>query len=119
MKTTDQTSARITAKSPAPRWYRVRPALRWTLALSVAVWLGVIGEGVARLVGSGEFLDTVARVASQHGSAVLDVLAVVSVGAVFVERARTTGGLRKTRRRLMRSMGVTQRLIHSSRTARA
>ena len=115
MKTTDQTSARITTKSPAPRWYRVRPALGWTLALSVAAWLGVIGEGVAHLLGNQEFLDTVARVASQNASAVLNVLAVGSVAAVFVERARTTGGLSKMRRRLVRSM----RVAHGSRTARA
>ena len=119
MKTTDQTPDRITTKSPAPRWYRVRPALRWPLALSVAAWLGVISDGVVHLVGNQEFIETVARIAAQNTSAVLNVLAVTSVAAVFVERARTTGGLRKMRRRLVRSVRVTQRLIHSSRTARA
>ena len=119
MKTTDQTSARITTKPLDTRWYRVRPALRWTLALSVTAWLGLISEGVMRLVGNQDFLETVARVAAQNASVVLDVLAVASVAAVCVERARTTGGLRKLRRRLVRSMRVTQRLMPGSRTARA
>ena len=122
MKTTDQTSDRITVPSPAPRWFRVRPALRWTLALSVAAWLGLVSESVVRFVASQEFLEATARVATQNASVVLDVLALASVAAVFVERARTTGGLRKVRRRLARSvrtLRLTQRLVPGSRTARA
>ena len=119
MKTTDQTSDRITATQPLDtRWYRVRPALRWTLAASIAAWLGVASEGVVRFVESQDFLETAPQLVAQNASPVLNVLALVSVAAVFVERARTTGGLRKVRRRLVRSMRVTQRLIHSSRTAR-
>ncbi len=122
MKTTDQTSDRITVPSPTPRWFRVRPALRWTLALSVAAWLGLVSESVVRFVASQEFLEATARVATQNASVVLDVLALASVAAVFVERARTTGGLRKVRRRLARSvrtLRLTQRLVPGSRTARA
>ena len=119
MKTTDPTSDRIIGKSPAPRWSRVRPALRWVLALSVAAWLGLVSESVLRFIGSQEFLETATQFIAQHASAVLDVLAVVSVAAVGVERARTTGRLGKMRRRLVRSMRVPQRLVHSSRIARA
>ena len=122
MKTTDHTSDRITVPSPTPRWFRVRPALRWTLALSVAAWLGLVSESVVRFVASQEFLEATARVATQNASVVLDVLALASVAAVFVERARTTGGLRKVRRRLARSvrtLRLTQRLVPGSRTARA
>ena len=119
MKTTDQTSARSTASTPAPHWSRVRPALRWTLVLSVAAWLGLISEDVLRLVRNQDFLENLARFATQDASAILTTLAAVSVAAVFVERARTTGSLRKLRQRLARSWRVTQRLGDSSRTARA
>ena len=119
MKTTDQTSDRITTKPPAPRWYRVRPALRWTLALSVTAWLGLLGADAMRSFARGDFLETAARLVAQDASAVLNVLALVSVAAVCVERARTTGGLRKMRRKLARSMRVTQRFHSGSRHARA
>ena len=119
MKTTDQTSERSTVPSPAPRWSRVRPALRWTLAASVTAWLGVVGAVALPSLASGEFLESAEQQIAQDASPVLNVLALVSVAAVCVERARTTGGLRKARRKLVRSMRVTQRLIHSSRTARA
>ena len=116
MKTTDQTSERIiVANSTDTRWYRVRPAFRLPLALCMVAWVGLLAAAAARLIASGEFFDSAALFIARNGSVTLDVLAVLSVTAVFVERARTTGGLRKLRRRLVRSMRDTQ----NSRTARA
>ena len=114
MKTTDQTSDRITATpSPDTRWYRVRPALRWTLAVGVGAWLGLLGTGTMRGIGSPEFLTT----AAPDASSALTVLAAASVAAVLVEGLRISGRLHKLRRKLGRSMRVTQRLVLGSRTA--
>ena len=116
MKTTDQTSERIiVTKSPDSRWYRVRPAFRLPLALCMVAWVGLLSNATARFIASREFFESAAQFFSRNGSATLDLLAVLSVAAVFVERARTTGGLRKLRRKLARSMRVAQ----SSHTARA
>ena len=120
MKTTDQTSEPVTlTKSSGPRWYRVRPAFLATFALSVAAWLGLLGYGILRGSGSADFLETAARLFAQHGSLALDVLAAASVVAVVVEDARTTRRLARLRRKLARSMRITQRLGAGSRTARA
>ena len=116
MKTTDHTSARINiTKAPDTRWYRVRPALFWTLASSLAAWLGVIGYEAARGVRSGELLESSARFIGQNGSIALDVLAAAAVVAVVAEGVRTSHRLCNLRRKLMRSLRVT----HGSRTARA
>ena len=117
MKTTGQTSDRITTntKSPAARWYRVRPVLRWTLSLSVAAWVGLVAPGVVRGFGSQNLLEAMARLVGQQGSLVLNVLAAASVAAVIVKGARSPGEMRKLRRRLVRSL----RLMPGSRTARA
>ena len=121
MKTTDQTSDRITTntKSPVARWYRVRPVLRWTLSLSVAAWVGLVAPGAVRGIGSQGMIEGAARIVAQQGSLVLNVLAAASVAAVIVKGARTPGEFRKLRRKLARSLRVTQRLIPGSRTARA
>ncbi len=112
MKTTEQTSERIiVTKSPDTRWYRVRPAFRLPLALCMVAWVGLLANAAARFIASGEFFDGAAQFIARNGSVTLDVLAALSVAAVFVERARTTGG----RRKLARSMRVAQ----SSHTARA
>lgn len=117
MKTTDQTSDRITpiTKSPVARWYRVRPVLRWMLSLSVAAWVALVAPGVVRGFGSQDLLEGAFRNVTQHGSLVLNVLAAASVAAVIVKGARTPGEFRKLRRKLVRSL----RLMPGSRIARA
>ena len=120
MKTTDQASDRIiVTKSSSPRWYRVRPVFLKTFALSVATWLGVLGYGVLRGVGSADLLATAARILARNGSFALDALALASVVAVIVVDARTTRCLAGLRRRLARSMRITQRLVPGARPARA
>ena len=120
MKTTDHTSAGINVtKSPDARWYRVRPALLWTLALGATVWLGLACSAALRGLGSEEVLETGARLAAEYGSPVLNVLAVLSVASVIAQGVRTPDQYRELRRKLARSMRVTQRLQPGSRTARA
>ena len=120
MKTTDQSSDRVAlAKSSAPRWYRVRPVFLKTFALSVATWLGLLGYGVLRGVGSADLLETAARILARNGSIALDGLALASVVAVIVVDARTTRRLAGLGRKLARSMRIAQRLGSDSRTARA
>lgn len=117
MKTTDQTSDRTTTitKSPDVRWYRVRPIFRWTLLLSVAVWVALVAPGVVRSFGSPYLLEGAFRNVTQHGSLVLNILAAASIAAVIVKGARAPGELLKLRRKLVRSL----RLAPGSRTARA
>lgn len=117
MKTTDRTSDRI--NDTAARWYRVRPALRRTLALSVTAWVGVLAVSTARGLGSPEFVETAARLLTQNAGTMLNVLAAVAVAAVVVEGVRTTRRMRKVRRKLRRSVRLTQRLILGPRALRA
>ena len=116
MKTTDHTSARssVTTAPPA-RWYRVRPALLWTLALGATVQAGLAGYALALGLGREEIMETASRLALHYGSPVLNALAVLSVAAVIVQDVRTSRRLPK----LVRSLRVTQRLVPGSRTARA
>jgi hypothetical protein len=119
MKTTDHASAWSNATASPRPWYRVHPALLATLALSVAAWLGLVAYAAAPSFANGEIFDSIARIDVQSASVVLDILAIMAVIAVFVERARISGDLRKLQRRLVRSMRLTQRLGHGSPTARA
>ena len=107
MKTTDRTSARInTTTAPAARWYRALPVLAAVLALGAAAWLGLGSFGI----------DGFVEAFTKHASPVLNTLAALSVAAVIAEGVRTSPGLR---RKLARSLRVTQRLQPGSRTARA
>ena len=116
MKATDHTSPRCNLTTPPPaRWYRVRPALLWTLALGVTVQAGLAGYALALGLRREELMETATRLALQYGSPVLTVLAVLSVAAVIVQDVRTTRRLPK----LVRSLRITQRLQPGSRTARA
>ena len=117
MKTTDRKSDRI--NDTAARWYRVRPALRWTLALSVTVWLGVLSFAAARGLGSPESVEAAVRLLAQNASAILNLLAAAAVAAVVVEGVRTSSRMRKVRRKLRRSVRLTQRLILGPHAARA
>ena len=100
MKTTDQASDRIiVTNSPNTRWYRVRPALGWTLAGCAAAWLGLCGEVALRGFASLDLRETAARILALNASSVLNVLAAAAVAAVIVESARTSGGRRKRPRK--------------------
>ena len=120
MKTTDNTSARNNlTKTPPARWYRARPALLSMLALSVTAWVGLASYAVRPGLGREEVMETATRFAMQYGSPVLNVLAALSVAAVIVQGKRTPKQYRRLRRKLARSMRVTQRLMPGARPARA
>ncbi len=120
MKTTDHTSARNNlTKTPPARWYRVRPALRRTLALAVTVWAGVVSYAVLPTFGREGVMESATRFALQYGSPVLTVLAALSVAAVVVQGRRTPDQYRQLRRKVARSMRVTQRLLPGTRMAGA
>ncbi len=111
---------------PQTKWYRVRPAISWTFALGVAVWLGLLVQPETRDVVLAQHLPTLARWVElyqsallKYGPLLLNVLALLSVIVLLTAALRTLRLLRPLRLKIERSLRFTQRLQPGSSTARA
>jgi len=83
--------------------------------LAVVAWLGLFVQRETRDFVIQHQLAVIVQWTTLNASALVVVLAVLSVVAVLAEVIRSSRRLSKVRRRLVRSLRITQRLVLGSR----
>ena len=110
---------------PPSKWYRVRPALGWGLALGLSALLALCIHPATRdifaqqLPGLARWIEDHSAALLSRGPLALNALAFAAVTAVAVAGLRTSRRVRRLRRKMARTFRFTQRLLPGSRAARA